>query len=425
MAPSWSRGGPHTPGPGELHRPEPEPVHGERAQLQRPGVVDHRPSSFCLAGAAGAELRRLGPRRCSSLPGALAGPTQRNGIRNGLSCARAHGVTWLSGIAEEGAGVRMKLQCPRHLCSLGHHAPEHPRQPAPKADDRVRHRRARLVGPVRARADGEPGPPQPQPPIRVHVVEPGQLGGGVYAMEPARLPGAQQRLRTALALRLPDATRTPPTPSACYEWAVDQGYRWVGYECRIGTEGEPIPPTDYLPRRLMGEYLAWFYDTLVADAPPNLEIVRHYAAAARHLARDRWPRSGAARQRRHPHRRPRGADLGPHLQRRSSPGSRRACATCGRTRSSTSTSPFPPGAPIAVAGMGLVAFDVLTALTVGRGGTFEDVGDRKRYVPQRAGARSSTSTPARVFPTAPSRPTASIPTATTSRWCARPRSSPS
>jgi hypothetical protein len=31
--------------------------------------------------------------------------------------------------------------------------------------------------------------------------------------------------------------------------------------------------------------------------------------------------------------------------------------------------------------MGLVAFDVLTALTVGRGGTFESVGSRKRYVP--------------------------------------------
>jgi uncharacterized NAD(P)/FAD-binding protein YdhS len=41
----------------------------------------------------------------------------------------------------------------------------------------------------------------------------------------------------------------------------------------------PILPTDYLPRRLMGEYLVWFYDTLLAYAPPNLEIVRHYAAA--------------------------------------------------------------------------------------------------------------------------------------------------
>ena len=44
----------------------------------------------------------------------------------------------------------------------------------------------------------------------------------------------------------------------------------------------------------------------------------------------------------------------------------------------------PAGSSVAVAGMGLVGFDVLTALTVGRGGTFEDRcdrADRLRYVP--------------------------------------------
>src|SRR6202050_769802 len=71
----------------------------------------------------------------------------------------------------------------------------------------------------------------------------------------------------------------PPCPGGLAPWAVGWGYRWVGYECRIGAGGDPILPTDYLPRRLMGEYLAWFYDRLVAEAPPNLEIVRHYAAA--------------------------------------------------------------------------------------------------------------------------------------------------
>jgi hypothetical protein len=43
--------------------------------------------------------------------------------------------------------------------------------------------------------------------------------------------------------------------------------------------------------------------------------------------------------------------------------------------------PLPPGAPIAIAGMGLVAFDLLTALTIGRGGTYEAQGDRMRYIP--------------------------------------------
>jgi hypothetical protein len=44
----------------------------------------------------------------------------------------------------------------------------------------------------------------------------------------------------------------------------------------------------------------------------------------------------------------------------------------------------PAGSSLAVAGMGLVGFDILTALTVGRGGTFEqrcDRADRLRYLP--------------------------------------------
>jgi hypothetical protein len=43
--------------------------------------------------------------------------------------------------------------------------------------------------------------------------------------------------------------------------------------------------------------------------------------------------------------------------------------------------PISPGTPVAIAGMGLVGFDHLTALTVGRGGAFEDVDrERLRYV---------------------------------------------
>ena len=40
-----------------------------------------------------------------------------------------------------------------------------------------------------------------------------------------------------------------------------------------------------------------------------------------------------------------------------------------------------PDEKIAIAGMGLVGYDLITALTVGRGGTYDEVGDRLRYVP--------------------------------------------
>ena len=215
-------------------------------------------------------------------------------------------------------------------------------------------------------------------PIRVHVIEPGQLGGGVYAMsQPDYLvlnnPCGQLSLYAAR-----DDGRDPPYALGLYDWAVRQGYRWSGHDCVIGTSGTPIRPTDYLPRRLMGEYLAWFYDALVADAPQNLEVVRHYASAIDIVA------SGG--------REAVVLDNGRTLC------VNHVVITSGHTWNDESMDrgsdirylrPYPveyfdeavpPGESVAVAGMGLVGFDVLTALTVGRGGWFEDVGDRKRYV---------------------------------------------
>ncbi|HEY5010274.1 MAG TPA: FAD/NAD(P)-binding protein, partial [Acidimicrobiales bacterium] len=114
--------------------------------------------------------------------------------------------------------------------------------------------------------------------VRVHVIEPGQLGGGVYsAAQPDYLllnnPCGQLSLYAA-----PEDDLDPSYALGLFEWAVQRGYRRVGYEYKIGSEGEAIAATDYLPRRLMGEYLAWFYESLIADAPANLEVVRHYTA---------------------------------------------------------------------------------------------------------------------------------------------------
>jgi uncharacterized NAD(P)/FAD-binding protein YdhS len=163
---------------------------------------------------------------------------------------------------------------------------------------------------------------------------------------------------------------------------VVRGYRWVGYECRIGAGGDPILPTDYLPRRLMGEYLVWFYDTLLAYAPPNLEIVRHYAAAV-DISQALQGREAVL------------LDNGATLT------VDHAVLTSGHTWNHERGAdggvrylqPYPiecldqsapAGSSLAVAGMGLVGFDVLTAVTIGRGGTFEarcDRAGRMRYVP--------------------------------------------
>jgi uncharacterized NAD(P)/FAD-binding protein YdhS len=219
-------------------------------------------------------------------------------------------------------------------------------------------------------------------PVRVHVVEPAQLGGGVYSAEQPDflvLNNACGQLSLYVA---PDGDALPPYAVGLHPWAVVRGYRWVGYECRIGAGGDPILPTDYLPRRLMGEYLVWFYDTLVAYAPPNLEIVRHYAAAVdisqalqgreavlldngTTLTVDHVVLTSGHTWNHEP-----GADGGVHYQ----PAYPIECLDQSA----------PAGSSVAVAGMGLVGYDVLTALTIGRGGTFEDRcdrADRLRYVP--------------------------------------------
>jgi FAD-NAD(P)-binding len=219
--------------------------------------------------------------------------------------------------------------------------------------------------------------------IRVHVIEPGQLGGGIYSTSQPDYLVLNNACGQLSLYASPDDDDSPPYAVGLHDWTVRRGYRWVGYECRVGEGGRPILPTDYLPRRLMGEYLAWFYDTLVADAPPNLEVVRHYAAAL-DISQQIAGREAIL------------LDSGAILT------VDHVVLTSGHTYNSegggdNSSSirylrPYPvehfdqslaPGAPIAISGMGLVAFDLVTALTVGRGGTFEEVGNRMRY--QRSG----------------------------------------
>jgi hypothetical protein len=216
--------------------------------------------------------------------------------------------------------------------------------------------------------------------VRIHVIEPGQLGGGVYsAAQPDYLilnnPCGQLSLYAA-----PDHDEDPAYAVGLYEWALEKGYRRVGYEYKIGSAGEAILATDYLPRRLMGEYLAWFYEALIAEAPANLEIVRHYSAAV-----DITPEIGGRET--------------VWLENGAQINVDHVVLTSGHTFNEERVDdasevhylrPYPvehfdstvaPDEPIAIAGMGLVGYDLVTALTIGRGGAYEDVGDRLRYVP--------------------------------------------
>ena len=127
----------------------------------------------------------------------------------------------------------------------------------------------------------------------------------------------------------------------------------------------------------MGEYLQWFYRALIAGAPPGVHIVHHPTAAIDLVAR----RDGTEEV----HLANGGAVVVDHVIVTSGHTANERSDVAGRA-----LDPYPVGSyidtipidsTVAVSGMGLVAIDVVTALTLGRGGQFIENGSGLRYVP--------------------------------------------
>jgi hypothetical protein len=210
----------------------------------------------------------------------------------------------------------------------------------------------------------------------VHVIEPGTPGSGVYDVTQ---PDYLLLNNPCGQLSLYPFETEPDQPCygvGLYEWAVAQGYRWVGDRCVKDSAGRPIEPHHFLPRRLMGEYLQWFYRALLEGAPPNVHIAHHSTAAVDLVAR----RDGTEEVR---------------LANGRTVVADRVIVTSGHTANQGADEvreldPYPVGpyvdaipasATVAVSGMGLVAVDVVTALTIGRGGKFAEDGQDLRYRP--------------------------------------------
>jgi hypothetical protein len=223
----------------------------------------------------------------------------------------------------------------------------------------------------------------PETHIVVHIIDPGRPGGGLYS---APLPDH-------MILNTPCGQHSLyPFPAegsehrhglGFYEWLCAEGYHWEGLECRTGEPGPgstPVTPHDFLPRRVMGKYLEWFYEILRAEAPANVEITHHRACAVdiqrlasggeRILLDD-----GAAVIVDHVIMTT-GHVKGHHIKGRNGPWVTEAYpikAYLDQVR---------PGERVAVEGMALTAADVITGLTIGLGGSYVDAGEgRLRYVP--------------------------------------------
>ena len=213
--------------------------------------------------------------------------------------------------------------------------------------------------------------------VAVHVIEPGTPGSGVYDVTQ---PDYLLLNNPCGELSLYPFETEPDQPGygvGLYDWAVRRGYRWVGDRCAIDPTGQPIEPHHFLPRRLMGEYLQWFYRALLVGAPPGVHIVHHPTAAVDVVAR----RDGSEEVRLGNG----GTVVVDHVIVTSGHTANQHPDETGRDLDPYPVGSYvdaiPAGASVAVSGMGLVALDVVTALTVGRGGQFVENGAGFRYRP--------------------------------------------
>ncbi|WP_412538123.1 FAD/NAD(P)-binding protein [Longispora sp. K20-0274] len=203
-------------------------------------------------------------------------------------------------------------------------------------------------------ADRAPGP------VRVELIDPLCTGAGVHDVTQ---PDYLLLNTTAAQVSLfPDAHTVgdavgAPGPNL-WDWATARGLRLADDGFTVGAHGRGIRPTDFLPRRVLGEYLSWFLGELLRRVPPHVTVARHLA----HAVDLRSEPDGG---------------LTVTLSDGTAVGVRHAFVTTGYTGDAGPPGPYPlpasvehigPGESVAVGGFGLSAFDLVSGLTVGRGG---------------------------------------------------------
>src|SRR6266516_439561 len=172
-----------------------------------------------------------------------------------------------------------------------------------------------------------------------------------------------------------------------YEWVSARGLRLGDDGYTVSEVGRRIRPTDFLPRRVLGEYLGWFLGQVQRRVPGQVRLRLHRATAV-----DIDPAPAGSH-------RPGG--LAVVLSDNSRVEAQCVFLTTGYTPNDTGcaggagtdrmisepyplpeqTAPVAPGESIAINGFRLSAMDLMSCLTVGRGGRYAGNPDRLSYVP--------------------------------------------
>ena len=162
-----------------------------------------------------------------------------------------------------------------------------------------------------------------------------------------------------------------------FRWATDRGIRIPSSPPHLMEQGRLVGPDDFLPRRLMGEYLRWFFLQMEQEAPHWCRFT-HYNSKANDI-RDGMP-------------------YVVRLEDETEIEVDFLFLTVGEelaeykphSNSGTIAPPYPlperlakilPQQHLAIAGLGLTMVDAVLGLTIGRGGRFVSIGDDIQYLP--------------------------------------------
>lgn len=203
--------------------------------------------------------------------------------------------------------------------------------------------------------------------IRIHIIDPNQPGSGVHEMD---LPD-YLLLNTACGQLDLFGSRyfsgAKPAPMLNFlAWLRRENYT-IDHngQIEISGSGREIVADDFLPRKLFGRYLNWVYKSLTSASISGVEIL-HYNTEAlaieNYLGAEQIITANGE------------AIVADHvflttghtanLRQKALDGFIEPYQTLENLLS------IPTDSEVAVAGMGLVAIDVITALTTGRGGRF-------------------------------------------------------
>lgn len=226
--------------------------------------------------------------------------------------------------------------------------------------------------------------------VRVHIVDPCLRGPEQY--DTAQPDYILLNIVCGQVSMFPDVASVsgcaPTTGPSLFEWVRERGLLLGDDGFTVGRYGRQIEADDFLPRRLLGEYLVWFRTLLNDRAASYIDTVEHRASAIDLTAADGrliielsdgtsidadylFLTVGQIHE---------PATLGPEA------------ATVPLTYASARRIPRPyplpdqlesigSGETIAIAGLGLSAVDAILTLTIGRGGRVQTRNGVDCYIP--------------------------------------------